>query len=360
MSSNPAFPRVVVDPSPLEQVRSAGVRRVGTALGFNFREEPKRGFSPCPQCSAEQRGSTDRRPPAEVTTDGLGWLCYRCGASGDAVTLAALAVTGQARPARWDEVLRRCADLGLCAGLNERPPIRQRPSISVVRSVSPAPAPRRPPAHEVQQLWESGLPVTNDLEVSAWLEKRGLDPTNVEDWGLARALPVGAILPKWASLAGRPWDQSGYRLILPLYGPTGVMESIRARSIVPSSRPKAVSPEGFAVRGLLMANSLGHALLAGTPLPDDTPSADLVRDVGLVIAEGDPDFLTWGSVHSDSSDSAPAVFGVFAGSWNAEFAARVPATTRVAIRTHPDEAGNKYAAEVIKTLGHRCQLFLRA
>ena len=40
-----------------------------------------------------------------------------------------------------------------------------------------------------------------------------------------------------------------------------------------------------------------------------------------------------------------------------ELAARVPGKTRVVVRTHADEAGRRYAAQVIETLKNRCDVW---
>ena len=72
-----------------------------------------RGLSPCPACGAEQRGDRDRRPPVLARTDGRGWRCYRCDASGDVVALVALRVTGTASPASWAPVFDALDAMGM-------------------------------------------------------------------------------------------------------------------------------------------------------------------------------------------------------------------------------------------------------
>jgi len=75
-----------------------------------------------------------------------------------------------------------------------------------------------------------------------------------------------------------------------------------------------------------------------------------------VIAEGEPDWLTWASRQADSDEQGPAVFGVESGSWTAEIAARIPDSTRIVIRTHLDASGETYARKIATTLSPRCRV----
>jgi len=70
----------------------------------------------------------------------------------------------------------------------------------------------------------------------------------------------------------------------------------------------------------------------------------------IVIVEGEPDFLTWSNKPSDADEYAPAVIGVASGSWTINIANRIPAEATVVVRTHHDEAGDKYAAKIHETL----------
>src|SRR5262245_61128601 len=78
-------------------LRARGVIETALLLGLIV---VGRALGPCPACGAECRGSSDRRPPIGITANGLGWKCHACGAKGDAVTLAALKLTGEVHPSR--------------------------------------------------------------------------------------------------------------------------------------------------------------------------------------------------------------------------------------------------------------------
>ena len=78
--------------------------------------------------------------------------------------------------------------------------------------------------------------------------------------------------------------------------------------------------------------------------------------VGALVVEGEPDFLTWATRFSDANETAPGVIGVGSGAWSKGLADRIPDRARVIVRTHDDRAGQKYAAEVIDTLGARCDV----
>ncbi len=98
-----------------------------------------------------------------------------------------------------------------------------------------------------------------------------------------------------------------------------------------------------------MADSLARLLLAGALLGDGTTAESEVRRVGVLIVEGVPDYLYWGTRFGDAAGSAPAILGVISGSWNDSIAAHIPDGTRVAVRTHLDPAGERYAASIIPT-----------
>ena len=325
----------------IERVRPFGVRAVAAMLGI---EERGRMLAPCPLCGAEERGSTDKRGPLGLRADGAGWMCFRCRVSGDAVALVAARVLGKARPDgadEWRTVRAKCAELGLCDGPTGAAPVRLRP----MPTPRPPAPPVRPPSAELVALWDGACsPVTTDAEVAAFLRRRNLDPAEVERRELGRALDASAPLPAWARFKGRPWAASGHRLLVGLYDARGALVSVQARSIladVPKGE-KAANPAGVELRGSVMADARGVALLRGTwPVP---------RSVW--IAEGVPDFLTLATWFPDEA-TAPAVFGVAEGCWTEELAARVPRRASVYVATDHDENGDRYAARIAATLAGR-------
>ena len=219
------------------------------------------------------------------------------------------------------------------------------------------PSRRRPPRGEVAVLWESCRPVCDDDEVAAWLGSRGIDPGEVEDRDLARALPRAERLPRWATCWGRPWTV-GWRLVFRAWGATGAAESLRARWVRdtrPSRWPKsaaAAAGEGSA-SGLVLADGLGQLVLKGGAPPNWWPDAPLE----VVILEGEPDWLSWASTVPDGDQYAPAVVGVWQGAWDAAFARRLPAGTRIGLRTHLDAAGCGYASRAASTLLAHCRVW---
>lgn len=331
------------------EVKDRGVAAVAVALGLEVRPRG-RNLGPCPACQAPRRGSSDPRGPIGLTADGRGWTCHRCGAKGDAVTLAALVQHG-ALPAKgdtagWRDVAAFCEAHGLCAG---RPAeAASRPATPRSRPVvtTPPPAPRRPLEAEVRALWALCPSVMDDAAVRDWLTIRALDAALVADRDLVRALPLNGALPAWCAYRGASWRTSSHRVIVPLYGPGGRLESLHARAVTPTTpKDKAASPKDAEIRGLVMADAGGLALLMGAPL-------ESARRV--IVAEGVPDFLTWATQYGDAAEDAPAVLGVIAGSWTSEIAATIPSGWTVIIRTHQDAAGDKYAETIRASLAGRC------
>jgi hypothetical protein len=344
----------------MEHVKAQGVRRTAQSLGLEQRG--RKGLSPCPACSAATRHPSrrDKRGAVGVRPDDSGWECFECGESGDALHLASWCVLSKRRPAggEWAELRRACAERGLCMW----DPQDTVAAVQVCTWAPPSPKQEamalRPNAAEVAAVWDSARPVTEDAEVSAWLASRGLEPGDVEGRDLVRGLPEGTVLPRWARFQGQTWSRSGHRLIVPMWDASGALASLHARSVRPDVPPgsKAASPAGAELRGLVMADALGRRMLEGTALADGSPAAELVTASGLWVMEGVPDFLTRATDYSEAAEAAPAVLSVLSGSWTTALAARVPNGTIVAIETHSDAAGERYARTIVATLAERCRL----
>jgi len=337
------------------------VPEVAEALGMEVRTRGGRqSLAPCPVCGDDQRGHStrDRRGPAGTTPDLQGWRCFRCDASGSVFDLAGYLLLGRRPDGRDDFAALRAwfAERGWCYG-DDRDPRRPAPRRPLRK---PAPRPPEQPARtpelvgDVAGLWGRCRPVTADPEVRAWLERRGLDPAKVEDLDLARALPEDlAGLPGWARAQGRPWT-AGWRCVLPAYAQGGRMESLRARWVRPGNPPHGLKEVAAAAgagsaSGVVLADGLGRELLRSGRDGDERLRA--------VVVEGGPDFLTWSTRWSETDLAAPAVFGVWPGAWTWDVGRRLPRGARVALRTHEDKAGKRYAwLEVWPTLAGRCDV----
>jgi hypothetical protein len=342
----------------LDDVKGYDILSAAAAFGLKI---SGRMFGPCPRCGREKRGSSDGRPPLGVRPDGRGFECQRCheDAKGDVVNLAVLvASNGDAialTKANRADVRRACAAAGLC----DPDPLDRNPAPAPRPRIAPAPAVpvvQPPPEDEVARLWAACVTVTNDAGVAAWLTTRGLDPKLVADADTARALPLGLDLDpyRWASLTKDPdpakvrasaWNARGYRCLVPLYRADGALAGVRARYIDgdPRVTRKSLAPAGTSVAGLVMADELGRRLLSG-----------LERAAAVWIAEGEPDFLSVAQVvHGD--ERAPAVLGMFQGSWTDALAARIPDGCRVTIGAHNDKDGDKYAARIAASLDERAR-----
>jgi hypothetical protein len=344
----------------IQRVRGFDVAEVAEILGLTVERGTLR---PCPLCVAEARGSTDKRGPIGIRPDGRGWRCHRCQADGDAVALVAARVLGRVKPEGaddWAAVRAWCAGAGLCEGrtAGAAPRVALRP----IPAPRPPAPPVRVPSAELLALWDGATaPVSTVPEVAAWIASRKLDAAEVERRELARAIVAGDPLPAWARFKGRPWTESGHRLLVGLYDARGALVSVQARSIladVPkgekAGNPAPVLDEAatraagvqvwtrFELGGAVMADARGLALLRGSfPVPRK-----------VYIAEGVPDFLTAATARRDPAN-APAVLGIVAGAWRPELAARIPQGARVVVATHNDPTGDVFAARIAATLAGR-------
>jgi hypothetical protein len=303
----------------------------------------------------------DRRPSCSVFRgeDGtIGVRCFSCGATGDVFYLVA-AARGLDLRVDFARVLREATDLAGArtiagfAGVSGQN--RPSPAAGAVNAKTPS----WPSVAQVRDVWSSACPVTDSPEVSAWLQRRGLNPGDVEGALLVRALPAGLRLPGWARCNRRSWWGAGYRCIVPMIDETGSLRSLRARQVLPDQpddAPKAAPPAGYNVAGLVMADALARQILATGRAPSSWPPSAPLR---IIFTEGEPDFFTWAVASSGADVTAPAVFGVVNGCWTSGLAARIPDGARVILATHHDGQGERYAREIYESIGARCTI-LRA
>lgn len=341
------------------QVDAAGV---AAELGHEL-DRDARAFRPCPACGADQRGSTDKRGPVGLRPDRRGWRCFRCDASGDVLDLVAFRLAGdKLRNLTRDQVAdvrAWYADRGWCAGSGDSRPVRP-PKPFPLPTPTPTPEkPPRPPQDEVRALWARCVPVLEDDQVARWLQDRGFDLDRVVERNLARALPRDLELPRWAYFRGTPWNRGReWRCLFPAFGPTGHMESLRARAVTPDppagEKAAAAAAGPGSASGLVLADAAGLAVLSSGKAPTWWPEGEPLR---VVLSEGETDYLAQATLRGDLVSNAPPVLGLWSGAWSAELAARIPDGAQVAIRTDADAAGGKYADKVWSTLATRCTLF---
>jgi hypothetical protein len=276
-----------------------------------------------------------------------GVLLARCHGScqrgGDALDIIAERF-GLDMPRDFPEVVKRAAQLA-GVSLDPRAPLPPRP---------PAPPPEPPRSYpldaEVKALWGACVAVTDDQEAAAWLrDERGLDPAAVEDRDLARALPHDAPLPRWATFQGSTWTSTGHRLLVPVYDGHGAMRSVRASRLRSGDSPKRLPPAGHRAAGLVLADPLARLVLSGEGR-EGWPSS-----LRMIVTEGEPDFLTWATHYSAADEGAPGVIGVVSGAWTAEIAARLPEDLELLVDTDHDQAGDTFAAGIVRTLRGRCR-----
>jgi hypothetical protein len=140
-----------------------------------------------------------------------------------------------------------------------------------------------PEPDEVKALWARTAAVTNDPAAVAWMQARGLDPERVAALraggaAVCRVLPADCgDLPPWARCDGRPWTESGHRLLFPARDPArgGELASVHARWIGPGDDPgddaHGAHPAGYDGAGLVLADGLALRLLRGeSPLDGAT------------------------------------------------------------------------------------------
>lgn len=291
----------------------------------------------------------ERTPSCSIRTGADGTIavrCHGCGASGDALSLVAV-VAGLDVRRDFRAVLRRAAELAgrwdLVNDAEARSTNNRRlppPSDGPRRVITSAPERTYPPAEEIAKLLAACVMVGDDAEATAMLAARGIDAGRIDEE--ARIILPGATLPTWARFHGRPWTETGHRLILPVSDADGEIRSVRAWRVVEGDSPKRLPPAGHKASGLVLADTFAVAMLRGT-----------YKARRVVVLEGEPDWLTWVVARGNV---LAARIGVVAGSWSSELASKVPDGAEVVIRTDADTAGTKYAIEIARSLEARCRV----
>jgi len=346
----------------LDGMKRARVLDVAAALGLHTR--PARGAGggevwPCPACGRDRRNATtagEKRGAIGVRREGLGWHCFPCDAAGDALDLASHHIGGRRFRDLADHSKAEARDwCGRFLGLDTS---RRGAGGTQVRKLAVARAPEAPeredpafpPAEELAALWGACVAVTDDAAAGAWLAGRGLDVARLADLDAVRALPLEAAgLPAWA----RSWGSRAMRLVVPLVDAHGRPRSVLARTVTPSAElpadaRKSVAPAGFARAGLAMACPLARQVLGLGARPSWWSGP-----LRVVVAEGEPDYMTWASASSDAAEHAPAVLGIVGGSWTPDLAERIPDGAELVVRTHDDDAGAVYATKIVATMAGR-------
>lgn len=236
----------------------------------------------------------------------------------------------------------------------ENPPPIARPVAARART---EPEPTYPPVEEVGALWGCSWPLLDDEvspvgDIHKALRRRGWEPAMVAHRDLVRVMRPGE-LPGWAPRSAL----DVHRLVVQMFDARGVRRSLRFRALVSDARPsKALPPTGYAMGGLVMADPMAQAILRG--------SLGWMRtcwDHRIVVAEGEPDFLTWAArddrwVQEQDTGVGYGVFGIVSGSWTQAIANRIPTGTTVIIRTDHDPQGEKYAQIISSSLFTRCRI----
>ena len=202
------------------------------------------------------------------------------------------------------------------------------------------------------RLWAECPQVTSDEEVMTWLGAHSIDPAAVAALDLARALPRDRPLPEWARYGIMPWNEGGYRVLVPLFDLEGRMAGLYARSLRPKfngywprSYPPVSDPHGF-----VMGNASALELLRNRSWQEDSSWRT------IVISGGAADFLDWASA---SALTPAAIFGIVPGSWSRHFANRIPDGCRVIVRAFENPITGRYAHRLSEALTPRCEVIVR-
>lgn len=204
-----------------------------------------------------------------------------------------------------------------------------------------------PPGHEVVDFWTHLRAVPQAPEVAAWLGTRGLAYDRLGQWPrlIIQAVGEHPVWPPWASCGDRPWYQTRYKAIIPLFDARGEMRSVKARAVADGDGPKSVPPIGYDVSRLVMASpTLAYVLRTGA-WPDRVAPDQRV----IYAAEGEPDYLSLVQAIATSKRPMAGVLGYFSGSFSFELFKRLPEGQTVIFYRQTDTAGAAYLDRLRET-----------
>jgi Protein of unknown function (DUF3987)/Toprim-like len=308
----------------LDNCRLVNVRTAAKALGLVAHRD---SLGACPGCGAEKRGRADKRGPIGVRLDNLGWRCFSCDLSGDALDLVALALDSRRAPELdsdgWERLRAWYADHGWCTAREDGPnaPQPQLPPL-------PEPVPeRRIPVAEVKALWRACVRPTEGTREAEWLQGHGYDLASVRKAACVLSLPEEINWPAWWPSSFRRWP-----LVAVLYDGAGIPAGLHGRAIDAAPRNKTTLPfgrdQGFSFSGLWMMSRAAIAMTReGHP-------ADRV-----LVVEGITDFLR--AVTAAPPD-LPIIGGI-SGSFKRIDEVCAPSSPRFILATDGDDTGDKYA-----------------
>ena len=232
----------------LDEVREVPIKDVVGRLQLGLCDRGRR-LERCPECDAETRSNSDRRPGPVTLYADYRWHCHSCGADDDAVGLVRRVVGPD-----WGQVRNWYAGQGYCAGDGRE---HQAPR----REPRPAPKPAEPKYPPNLRAVLSRSPVVGKgmPDFPAWKpEWLKLDHSLIP----ARVLPPGFRQDWW------PYTDQ-WRVVVPLYNVAGDLCSMQARAHCPSVTPKTRTPKGCDVRGLFFADPwLALPMLRGEASPE--------------------------------------------------------------------------------------------
>lgn len=268
--------------------------------------------------------------------------CFGCQWGGDVFHL--VSEVEQIPLSSFVELMQRTAELGglfrIADELRTGEIPADRPKPKPLAPPDP-PLPHMPIA-EVRAVWERATSARDDRATSAYLVRRVLDPEIVTARSLARVL--AAPVPPWAIYGRRSWLETGHRLIFRVFDAWGNAKGIRGSCVEKNDTPKRLPAKGYRAAELVLANRAAWAMLRGDAPPK------------ILIAEGETDWLTLATVQPEEVP----VLGIGSGSWSPNFAAAIPRNADVYIYTDPDPAGDRYAQNIIESLGEKCRTWRAA
>jgi hypothetical protein len=329
------------------EVKLWPVADVANRLGLEVVRKGADVSFPCPACRKVLRHSrgADRRHAAKVMPENR-WWCEPCGASGDAVALAAAVTTGSPTPPRkwWADVRARCASVGLCTDLSGRPP-PPRPFVTFGPPAESTPL-AHAPQKGVEALWRACGPVGLESEAGRYLAARGFDVARLPWLEVVRQAPEQVDPVEWWPAAWlRRWP-----LMFPAYDVRGELVSLHGRALA-NVEPKTRWPYRCSASGLMFADSMGVTFLRQCARGASVDGLEAV-----VVCEGATDTLKLSEV-VDGAECAFAVLGYVAGSKRAFAGIDWPVHVPCVVATDNDAVGDKYAAELRGAIDWRVPMF---
>lgn len=321
-----------------EQINDAGLQAIATALGLTIKRNM---ITPCPCCNAEQRGSTDKRPPIGFNGDQLGWICHKCKQTGNIIDLISFTIQGK----RYRDLEKDDRKSVMEWSIDNQLMIREQAKI-----FKPLLSTYNLTQQQTNETIETDTTTCFRWQEDLWkVYKKNLKTTDfgkrVFEW-LTQERRLDEYTIDYFDLGAMIDDHGFYHLVIPLKDEKNNVINLRFRSV---TKQKEIHDPNVKQKKYIRS-------CTGRPMPlFNAHSLDVFFDDSVLITEGEFDVMSYrtcGRALNVVSSTTGAQ-----SNWSDEWLDMLEPFKNIYIHYDNDQAGKDGAIKLAEKLGkYRCYL----